>query len=542
MRTRLHLCICLVICLFISGCSYAVSGNESLNKEDIVILYTSDSRCAFDDGVTYAGIASYKKELLNQYQYVTLVDAGDYCSGGMIGAMSEGLTPVQIMNQAGYDVAALGGGEFNYGVDRLLQLQKNMDFTAVSCNFLDNETENSVFDAYEIKSYGDVRVAFLGITAPKTYNFRTERFYVNEKGTPIYQFCQDENGKRLYQQVQATVDQAKAEGVDYVIALSNLGQNDLHDKWDVYQLISHTTGIDAIIDGNTPEVIDQEIVRNKNGEKVILTKPGSKLSGIGEMTISEGKIETEIIKGYKKTDLDTNAYMAELIRVYKKKLTNTVLTLDFDLIMKKEKQEDEDGPDYLIRRQETNLGDLCADAYRTVLNADIADGAISFQDIMQIFPYYQQSCVIKATGQQILDALEMGSCQYPNEERHFLQVSGLTFEIDDSISSAVILDERVNIAYMSDQYRVRNVMAYNRDSGNYEPLDLNKYYTVALSGYMCKISGSGYIMLQGCELLLDEELTDSELLLEYLRREFNGALSADYANENGQGRIRNINK
>lgn len=97
-----------------------------------------------------------------------------------------------------------------------------------------------------------------------------------------------------------------------------------------------------------------------------------------------------------------------------------------------------------IRNGETNLGDLCADAYRSVMGADIgivngggirADikaGNITYEDIINVHPYGNEMCVVEATGQEILDALELGASLYPEENGGFLQVSGLTYSIDRS--------------------------------------------------------------------------------------------------------------
>ena len=127
-------------------------------SNDIVILATSDVHCALDTNIGYAGLAAYRKQMEEQYNYVALVDAGDAIQGGVAGTLSKGVYPRDIMNEMKYDVRVPGNHEFDYGMDNFLkEIAGKATSKYISCNFVDKDGK-TVFDAYTIKEYGDKKV------------------------------------------------------------------------------------------------------------------------------------------------------------------------------------------------------------------------------------------------------------------------------------------------------------------------------------------------------------------------------------------------
>ena len=210
----------------------------------------------------------------------------------------------------------------------------------------------------------------------------------------------------------------------------------------------------------------------------------------------------------------------------------------------------------LIRSRETNLGDFCADAYRSVsgadialvngggIRADISAGDITYGDILNVHPYGNSLCVAKATGQEILDALEMASrfCRTDlgdgenavGENGGFLQVSGLKYSIDTSVESTVETDEQGNFLSCGAKRRVKDVMVLEED-GSYTELVPDKVYTVASHNYLIKEGGDGLNMFMDNELTIDEGMIDHEILITYLTDGLNGTVGDEYALP--QGRI-----
>lgn len=188
------------------------------------------------------------------------------------------------------------------------------------------------------------------------------------KATTFTGFCEGGNGQDLYNAVQGAVDAAVKEGADVVIALGHCGIDEQSSPWTSREIIANTTGLDAFIDGHSHSTIPGETVKDKSGNDVVLTSTGTKLANIGKMTITaEGQVSTELVNGYTEVDAETDAFVKNIQAQYEDKLNEVVAKSDVDLVVM-----DPATGNRLIRNQETNLGNLCADAYRTVLGADIA--------------------------------------------------------------------------------------------------------------------------------------------------------------------------
>lgn len=522
-------------------------------SNDIVVLYTNDVHCGVDatydketNAMTtmgYANLAAYKKAMQAEHAYVTLVDAGDAIQGDVIGTLSNGSYLIDIMNQVGYDYATFGNHEFDYGMDVALSLLDKSDAKYLSCNF--TKEDSLVTDAYAIETYGDLKVAYVGICTPETFTKSTPTYFQDEDGNYIYGFCEGNGGKDLYQAVQNAIDSARKEGADVVIAVGHCGIDEQSEPWTSYSIIANTTGLDAFIDGHSHSTIPGEAVKNKENKDVILTSTGTKLANIGKMTISEtGKISTELVSQYEGSDEQTAAFIDGIKAQYEDMLNEVVAHTDVDLTTM-----DPVTGKRMVRNNETNLGDLCADAYRQVLGADIAfvngggiradipAGDITYGQIISVHPYGNMACVIEATGQQILDALELSARSFPGESGGFLQVSGLCYTIDRNIPSSVKLDDKSMFVSVEGARRVSNVGVLNQETGKYEPIDVNKTYTLASHNYMLKSAGDGYSMFQGCKVLQDEVMIDNQVLIVYLRDYLKGVVGEEYGYAYGEGRI-----
>lgn len=586
-----------------AGVTTATEITAQAAEQDIVILYTNDVHCGVDDNIGYAGLALYKKEMQAQTPYVTLVDAGDAIQGAPIGTLSDGGYIIDIMNQVGYDFAIPGNHEFDYGMPRFLELSGKLNCGYYSCNFTNLATGAPVFAPYKMMDYGDTQVAFVGVSTPESFTKSTPTYFQDANGNYIYGFCEDESGQALYNQVQVTVDAANAQGADYVILVGHLGNEGVSGQWSSEAVIKNTNGIDAVIDGHSHETYDKTFP-NKDGEQIVVTQTGTKLKNIGKMTIKpDGTITTEMVntvpdagfttytvqkndslsKIAKKTlgssqawtiiynankdkikkpnlitagmvltipggaaatedgkfvDAAADAYIKQIQAQYSESLKTVLGSTSVDLTIK-----DPATGERAVRSAETNLGDLCADAYRYQLGADIglmngggvrdsiAAGTITYNDTLKVFPFGNMGCVVEATGQQIKDALEMASKDCPTENGGFLQVSGLTYTVDTYIPSSVKVDEKGNFQGVSGAYRVTDIKVGE------EPLDVNKTYTVASHNYMLKSGGDGMVMFNGSKVVKDDVMVDVDVLSSYISEKLGGVVGEEYANPAGQGRI-----
>ena len=356
-------------------------------SDDIVVLFTNDVHCEIGeaDGSTfgYAHIAGLKKSLEETHNYVTLVDAGDHAQGGVYGVLSQGLWIVDLMNAAGYDIATFGNHEFDYKVPGLKEIVAEADYDYISCNFIDLTTGDPVTEGYEIVDYGDISVAYIGITTPETFSKSTPAYFKNEKGEYIYGFCEGKNGKELYDKVQETIDEVR-DDVDYVIALAHLGVDPTSSPWTSYEVIANTTGIDVLIDGHShtlipdasytgvnSDVITTGVVKNADGEEVLLAQTGTKLKGIGQLTITtDGDISIDFLPADATlpVDEDTLEVLQDIKEASAKELAVVAGTATYPLYI----SNPDDPSERLIRKTETNAGDFVADAYKYVSGAQIA--------------------------------------------------------------------------------------------------------------------------------------------------------------------------
>ncbi len=514
---------------------------EPALDKDLAILYTNDVHCAVDSGIGYAGVAALKKQLLDEGCYVALVDAGDAVQGDAIGTLSKGSYIVDIMNEVGYDVMTPGNHEFDYGMDRFFELRDMAKFPIVSANFVDLATGKPVLDQFAMLTFNGVNVAFVGVSTPMTISTSTPAFFQDASGNFIYGFSQKDGADAFYAVIQSAVDAAAAAGADYVVALSHLGIDASTSPYTSSELIENTRGIDVVIDGHSHSTVECERVKNLDGDRVLLTQTGTKLQAVGLLYITkDGSMSTGLISDYTEKDADTEAYIAQIQAQFEDLLNEVVARTDVDLTIF------EPGTDpavRIVRNSETNLGDLCADAYRYISGADIAFvngggvrtsipmGDITYGAIIKVHPFGNELCMVEATGQEILDALELGARVTPAESGGFLQVSGLTYEIHTYIPSSVTLDENNMFVSVDGEYRVKNVMVGG------EPLDLNKTYTLASHNYMLKNAGDGYTMFQDNKYLLDSIMIDNQVLINYIVEGLGGVVGEAYADPYGQGRI-----
>ena len=350
--------------------SLAPASQAAEAGEKIVILHTNDVHCALDDAIGYAGLAAYAGALEEQYgaDRVTLVDAGDAIQGQAVGTLSQGEYIISLMNAAGYDLAVPGNHEFDYGVDRLMELAAGAEFPYLSCNFTGLAAGEPVFQPYALLDYGDTTVGYVGICTPESLTKTDPTYFRDEAGEAVYGFRQGGDGQELYDCVQAAVDQARAEGADYVVAVGHLGNEGISAQWSSQAVIAHTTGIDVSLDGHSHEQYERTLP-NREGKDVVLAQTGTGLTAIGQVILDPvtGEIQAELVAGYAGRDPEMEEEIAAVQAQYEEQLSQVVGSTDVALVT-----TDPATGEYWVRSRETNLGDFCADAYRAVMGADIA--------------------------------------------------------------------------------------------------------------------------------------------------------------------------
>ena len=518
----------------------------------VAVLYTNDIHCAID---AYPVLAAYEAKLAEEGYEVIIVDAGDAVQGEIIGSQTEGEAIVDIMNAVGYDYAVPGNHEFDFGMERFLELaQTKADYEYISTNFYHLPTVDPVFAPYAIEDFGAYQVAFIGISTPETISKSTPEYFKDENGNFIYGFPLYPGGmtdEALYENIQESVDAAVADGADIVVALGHTGELETTEGWRTSDIIANTSGIDYYIDAHSHETVESETYKNKNNEDVIRTSTGTKFANFGVLKISGSSADFELINpdevnvetmsdnaksAYNTVKAKVDGYNEMIEELYREIGTSEAKLVAYDADMS-----------WAVRKRETNAGDFVADAYRAVTGADVAIvngggvraeievGGVSLKNLMDMNAFNNEMCVIEVTGQQLIDVLEHGARECPESLGSFFQVSGVTFEIHTDRESPVICDSLENFIGIDAtmQRRVENVKVGG------EPLELDATYTLAGSAYLLTQNGGGLTMLSGATVVQSEGLPcDSEMLIEYFTETLGGVITAEkYGNPDGDGRI-----
>ncbi len=566
----------------VSGPAAALAEETSDGK--IVICHTNDVHCAFNSSKTNLGYAALKDYVSDQREKygqdsVVLVDAGDNVQGNSNGSLTKGEGPAQIINSVGYDVMTLGNHEFDYGMEQLFQIRatEGDSVKLVCCNFKDARTDTRVFDAYLIKSFatnaGTKKVAFVGCVTPETPTSSMPTTFKDADGNRLYDFGElDDTGQALYDAVQTAVDDARAEGADYVVLLAHLGVSGSAQLWKSSTVIANTTGIDVLIDGHSHELYEQTC-KNANGEDVLLCQTGTQFLSFGRVEIDPaagtvtgvlqdtGSAEWPDNGGDASYRAQTSDARGELVTSWSgsdEAVAATVASVEADIAKTKNQvigksevdlwsTEPTDASRRLVCYSETNLGDLTADAIYYVANmngvnvdvaftnggnvrANIAAGDITYGNLIDVHCFNNQLCFIKVTGQHILNMLEVGVKKLPEKGGAFLQVSeGFSYTVRDDYASPM----------PGDTWPQEGVTGKRRVVSaklNGEEIDPEKYYTVASCEFILTLGGSGMPIPDDAD---SSQLIglDVDALIDYIRYGLNGVVGGDYANIYGQGRI-----
>lgn len=484
-------------------------------QRSIVILYENDVHCAIDGYQVLAGL----RDAMADTAFVAVVSSGDFVQGGTAGAISRGQYVADIMRQVDYDVITLGNHEFDYPVSHTEQLLKYIGAPVVSANLYDLQKQKYVYAPFLIKKFGKTKIAFVGVTTPGTLYTETAAFY--ENGQQRY----DLREKDFYEVIQHAVDKARHRGADYVVLLAHLGEDPDRTGITSHELVRHTTGIDIVLDGHTHSVIPHDTIVDAAGKPVVVTETGTKFNHIGALLIRNGRITNELIPSRTLSQRSSKvaAVTDSINRLMNAFTQRVVCHNDVFLRVHNEKGQRE------IRFAETNLGDLVADAYRVISGADMGfangggirtekqPGYLTYGDVADMLPYDNHLWMVEAKGSTVLELIRKNTSFVPIEDGSFPQVSGVRFTVHTSDRT------------------VSDVEVLNKTTGEYEPLNPEKTYTISTVDY-CVTGGGFYDILKDCNVIQRGEVLYRDVLVEFIERHLHGRITSDYAAP--QGRIK----
>ena len=495
-----------------------MSCHVAMAQKSIVILYENDVHCGIDGYTKMAGL----RDAISRADtaYVGAVCVGDFLQGNTTGAISKGQYIVDIMRYMDYHALTLGNHEFDYGVPRMVQLLEQVNAPVVCANLYEAGEPQPMYAPYVIHQYGDKKVAFVGACTPETMILEGYSFY-DTNGILLYDLKQ----KTFYQLVQQAVDEARKAGADYVVLLSHVGETTQSMGFNSHLLVNHTRGIDVVLDGHSHNIFENAKATNLDGKEITVTQTGTQFANVGKLVITpEGRFITQLMKG-KDIPYENEKVTAttDSIRQMVKAVTSKVVAKsDYTLVVSDENDQ------WIVRAEETNAGDLVADAYRYAMKADIGfengggirndieAGDITYGDIIGMLPYDNTLRRISVTATQLKEMLTRCTSLVPVLDGNFPQCSGLRFTVH------------------SKSHTVSDIEIQQED-GSYAPIDMQRSYSVALTNY--NHEGGGFFdSFKKCPVLQESTLRYYEALSDYLTKVLGGITGETYAQP--QGRIK----
>ena len=486
----------------------------------IVILHTNDVHGAIGE---YAKVDALKQAYQEAGAYVLLADAGDFIQGDPTVSASQGKTAIELMNLAGYDVAAPGNHEFDYGYPNLKTLAGEADFPILAANVrYDNAA--ALGDQTTFTTTDGKKIGIFGLDTPET---ATKAHPDKIKGVSFLA------AQEMFDCAQAQVDALKADGCDYIICLGHLGIDAESTGNRSIDLLEKVTGIDVFIDGHSHSTLE-EIKEATNGTgkvgDTVLTSTGTKLANVGMVDISpDGTISTSSLATSELTVTPDAKVAARAEEIQKE------IDADYGTVFAKTEVA-LDGEKANVRTGETNLGDLIADAMlwqaglldegvdAAVTNgggirASIAAGDITKKDINTVLPFGNTLYVVKVTGAELLEALEASTYCTPEAIGGFPQVAGIEF----TVNTGAQFDTKE--LYPGSTYgkpaSINRVMIQTVGGEAFNP---EETYTIVTNDFM-GAGGDTYYAFKAASSGYDSGVPLDEVVMDYITSELKGVVS-----------------
>jgi 2',3'-cyclic-nucleotide 2'-phosphodiesterase (5'-nucleotidase family) len=459
--------------------------------QELIIVNTNDTHSRIKagpyDGMGFAAIATKVKELRANNKNVLLFDAGDAFHGQVISQLNEGESVVNVMNTMKYDGMVPGNHDFNYGQERLIELDAMTDFPIIGSNVMKSDG-SSLLPKSRIIYKDGLKIGIFGLATPETL-YKTHPN--NVEGLDF--LSPSIIAKQMVNKLQ--------DETDVIIALSHLGMDEsTKEELTSKYVAENVDGIDLIVDGHSHTTLEEGMMVNDT--LIVQAGEYDKNLGIVSLGIKDKKVVSKTAELFTKEEAESieddidvlNA--VEEIEAANEEITSVIVaTSDQEL----------NGEREFVRTGQTNLGNLITKAMLEATDADIAltngggirasinSGDVTKGDVITVLPFGNYVIKQEITGEDILAAMEHGLSAYPEAQGFFPHIAGMEVKFDSSKEAG---------------NRVTEIMI------NGELLEASKTYTLATNDFLAA-GGDNYTMFSDLETITEYGGLD-EILIEWM--------------------------
>ncbi|MCH4888489.1 LysM peptidoglycan-binding domain-containing protein [Acidaminobacter sp. JC074] len=455
--------------------------------DELTILHTNDMHGFFNygkyDGMGAALLKTKIDMMMALSDNTLLLDGGDALQGHNLVTLSKGETGTKIMDLLGYDAMAAGNHEFDYGADRLLELEAMIDTPILAAN-VETSAGEVFLTPYIIKEMDGYTVGIFGLATPETvYKSHPN----NTKGLTIV------DPKEAAASAVAMLE----DKVDIIIAVAHLGNEGEYTSESVIKAVD---GIDVLVDGHSHTEYPEGIMVNDT--LIVQAEDKTKNLGIAKLAIKDGVVVDKVAYMFTKKeammltpDAEMEALLEDIEEINAPIEKEVVATAPYQL----------DGERADVRTGETNLGNMIAEALLDISGADVAltngggirtsidAGEVTKGEVLTVLPFGNTVRVLEITGADIIAAIENGITDYPEAKGAFPHIAGMTVEFDATKDAG----SRVTKLMVGDAL-----------------VDEAKTYTIATNDFL-SYGGDGYKMFVGKTVVAEFGAMD-EVLIDYM--------------------------
>jgi 2',3'-cyclic-nucleotide 2'-phosphodiesterase (5'-nucleotidase family) len=418
---------------------------------------------------------------------------GDLLSPSLLSGLTKGSQMIELTNAVGIQVAVVGNHEFDFGSDLAAQRIKASRYPWLGTNVLAADGAPAVGCAdLQLFELGGYRIGLFGILTPETATLSSPGDAISFAAPAAT--------------AAAAVKRLKEMGADLVVALTHLYVD------DDLQLVAGVEGVDLVLGGH-----DHEAITFYEGDTLIV-KAASDLRFLAAVDLRVGRAmvkDKEVVVWapswrYLDTagappDPEIEAVVARWTTTLDQELAVPVGVTKVDLDTRRAS----------VRTEETNFGDLVADAMRNATGAEVAlangggirgdrlypaGSELTRKDILTEMPFGNTVVVAEVTGADLLAALENGVSAVADKAGRFPQVSGLRFTYDESLpAGSRIVAVEVGGAPLEPQrsYRLATIDYLLTGGDGYAALKNAKVLVDASAGRLLASTVMNYITAQG---------------------------------------------